>query len=104
MNVAPDALERVIPLLRCPICSESMEASGRSGSAGPPAGVRCRTGHSFDRARQGQLTLFGPRGRRFAGDTTEQVLARDRVLGAGSFEAVAGALAAASKLTSASVR
>lgn len=56
-------------------------------------GVRCRTGHAFDRARQGYLTLFGPRGRRFSGDTTEQVLARERVLLSGVFEPVAALLA-----------
>lgn len=56
------------------------------------AGVRCSRGHSFDRARHGHLTLFGPRGRRFRGDTADQVAARDRVLRSGLFDGVAGAL------------
>lgn len=93
MTMAQDALERVLPLLRCPICAEPMDAQGDTAPGGLVVGVRCRTGHSFDRARQGHLTLFGPRGRRFAGDNTEQVLARDRVLGAGAFDPVAGLLA-----------
>lgn len=57
------------------------------------AGVRCERGHSFDRARHGYLTLLGARGRRFAGDSAEQVAARERVLGSGLFDAVADALA-----------
>ena len=56
-------------------------------------GVVCGSGHSFDRARQGYLTLFGPRGRRFSGDTAEQLAARDRVLTAGLFDELAEALA-----------
>lgn len=105
MTGVSDALWRAIPLLRCPQCSEPVEA-GASVTAGlspptgststdgaPITGVRCTAGHAFDRARQGYLTLFGPRGRRFPGDTTEQVLARDRVLRSGVFDPVAAVLA-----------
>lgn len=70
-------------------------AEGRSGTGEQPAeisGVRCRSGHSFDRARQGHLTLFGPRGRRFAGDSTDQVLAREKVLASGVLDPVADLL------------
>lgn len=54
--------------------------------------VLCGDGHSFDRARQGYLSLFGPRGRRFPGDGADQVTARDRVLGSGLFDPLAAAL------------
>ena len=55
--------------------------------------IECTGGHSFDRARQGHLSLFGPRGRRFPGDGTDQVAARDRVLRSGLFDPLAAALA-----------
>ena len=85
MRAAPPALGRVVPLLRCPLCGDRM---------GPgDSGVRCGRGHSFDRARHGYLTLLGNRGRRFPGDSAEQVAARERVLGSGLFDAVADALA-----------
>lgn len=87
------ALERVVPLLRCPLCREGL----RPADAGPDGAVAravvCGAGHSFDRARQGYLSLFGPRGRRFPGDTADQVAARDRVLGSGLFDGVVGVLA-----------
>lgn len=84
MSAAPEALGRLIPLLECPHCGRGVEAVD--------TGVVCSGGHSFDRARQGYLTLFGPRGRRFPGDTAAQVAARDRVLGSGLFDGVAEAL------------
>lgn len=95
MSAESGALRRAVPLLRCPQCSEPVEAEppGSATDGSPIAGVRCRSGHAFDRARQGYLTLFGPRGRRFTGDTTEQVLARDRVLRSGVFDPVAAVLA-----------
>lgn len=85
MSGAPAALTRALPLLRCPHC--------RLGMSPTDAGAVCPTGHSFDRARQGYLTLLGGRGRRFPGDTVDQVLARERVQGAGLFDPVARAVA-----------
>lgn len=99
MTGAQEALGRAVPLLRCPQCAERVEAepagsaaAGDSGAGARITGVRCASGHSFDRARQGFLTLFGPRGRRFVGDTTEQILARERVLRSGVFDRVASML------------
>lgn len=104
MTGSPEALRRAVALLRCPQCSEPVEAATAASNPGgatvsgariPGAritGVRCGAGHSFDRARHGYLTLFGPRGRRFPGDTTEQVLARERVLDSGVFDPVAAVL------------
>lgn len=85
MSRAPEALTRALPLLTCPHCG--------LGLAPTDTGVVCPDGHSFDRARQGHLTLLGGRGRRFPGDTVEQVLARERVQEAGLFDAVARAVA-----------
>ena len=70
--------------MRCPVCGQGMQPSGLT--------VECTGGHSFDRARQGHLSLFGPRGRRFPGDGTDQVAARDRVLRSGLFDPLAAAL------------
>lgn len=104
MTGHPGALERAVPLLRCPQCTEPVEAhtntpspgvAGPRGARDPGAGttgIRCAAGHSFDRARHGYLTLFGPRGRRFPGDTTDQILARERVQGCGVFDTVAAVL------------
>lgn len=85
MNRAPEALTRALPLLRCPHCGRGMAPSA--------TGAACPTGHSFDRARQGYLTLLGGRGRRFPGDTAAQVLARERVQESGLFDPVARAVA-----------
>lgn len=79
------ALDRAVPVLRCPVCGHRMRADG-------PA-VVCASGHSFDRARQGHLSLFGPRGRRFPGDGADQVAARDRVLRSGLFDPLAETVA-----------
>lgn len=57
------------------------------------SGVECTAGHSFDRARQGHLTMLGGRGRRFPGDSVDQVASRERVLDAGVMDPVATALA-----------
>lgn len=84
MSAAPAALERVVPLLRCPHCAGGMTASD--------SGVVCASGHTFDRARHGHLTILGGRGRRFPGDSTDQVAARERVLGSGLFDPVADRL------------
>lgn len=84
MSVTPAALGRAVSYLRCPVCGGGLRLTG--------PGVECERGHSFDRARHGQLTLLGPRGRRFPGDSADQVLARERVLASGAFDAVAEAL------------
>ena len=76
-----------------PACAAIPASPASPISWAPINGVRCAAGHSFDRARQGQLTLFGPRGRRFPGDSTEQVAARERVLGSGAYDPVADLLA-----------
>lgn len=81
------ALDRLVPLLRCPNCGGALSVTD--------TGVTCGTGHAFDRARQGYLTLFGPRGRRFPGDTPAQVAARERFLGGGWYAPVADAVAGA---------
>jgi len=78
-------LDDVLPLLRCPHCSQPLRREG--------AAVRCPAGHSFDVARQGYLSLL-PGGAGTA-DTAQMVAARDRFLSAGHYDAVGEALAGA---------
>jgi len=81
-------IEDVLPLLRCPVCTAPLAREG-------PV-VRCPTGHAYDVARQGHLTLLpgggGPRG---TADSVAMVVARDRFLSAGHYDSIGDALAAA---------
>jgi 23S rRNA (guanine745-N1)-methyltransferase len=80
------ALLRALPLLRCPRCGLALAESGGA--------VRCSSGHAFDVARQGYLSLLAG-ARAPAGDDAAMVAARDRVLGAGLFAPLTDALARA---------
>jgi 23S rRNA (guanine745-N1)-methyltransferase len=75
------ALDDVLPLLRCPHCSAGLSRAREA--------VRCETGHSFDVARQGYLSLLGREGTAHTGDTAEMVAARERFLGGGHFDRLA---------------
>jgi 23S rRNA (guanine745-N1)-methyltransferase len=86
-----EALDRALPLLRCPHCGATL-ARAPGGAA---ATVRCSAGHSFDIARQGYLSLLAGDGSPHAGDTAEMVAARQRFLAAGHFERLAEAVASA---------
>ncbi|MGH8866788.1 MAG: putative RNA methyltransferase [Actinomycetes bacterium] len=67
-------LPEVVRLLRCPHCAAGLDAVGRT--------LRCASGHAFDVARQGHVTLTSGR-TRLAGDTAAMVAAREAVLAAG---------------------
>ena len=94
MRVAPDGAGRVIrpglagvlPLLACPSCGGALTAMG-------PGSIGCRAGHRFDLARQGYLSLLGPRSRTDTGDSADMVAARERFLGAGHYRQIARAVA-----------
>jgi 23S rRNA (guanine745-N1)-methyltransferase len=71
--------------LRCPVC--------RAGFAATAAGVRCASGHSFDRARQGYLNLAAGLGRAALGaDDAAAVDARTEFLTAGHLGVVVDGL------------
>jgi 23S rRNA (guanine745-N1)-methyltransferase len=83
-----DRLPReVVAALRCPVCAGELEVVGRA--------LRCDAGHAYDVARQGHVDLRGPRGSRGAGDDTAMVARRLSILGAGHFDPLLDALAAA---------
>jgi 23S rRNA (guanine745-N1)-methyltransferase len=73
----------VIAQLRCPVCRRRLSAV--------PGALRCESGHSFDLARQGYADLTagrpGP-----AGDSSEMVAARERLLSAGHYRALEDAV------------
>jgi 23S rRNA (guanine745-N1)-methyltransferase len=80
---------RAVEVLACPVCGAALAALPGD------AGLRCAGGHSFDRARQGHVTLLAPGSRPPSGDSAEMVADRGTFLDAGHFAGVTAALAAA---------
>jgi 23S rRNA (guanine745-N1)-methyltransferase len=78
-------LRDAVRLLRCPACHAPLELR--------ESALRCASGHAYDVARQGYVSLFGGSGARARGDTAPMVEARARFLGAGHFEPLSSALA-----------
>ena len=79
------ALEAVAAFLRCPICAFPVRVTG--GQLG------CARGHRFDIARQGYVSLTSGRGGPGTGDSAEMVMARERFLSGGHYQALASAIA-----------
>lgn len=80
-------IDPVLHVLACPHCD------GPLARVDPAVG--CPQGHRFDIARQGYLSLLGPRARTDTGDTAEMVAARDGFLAAGHYRPTADAVTAA---------
>ncbi|MDT5037842.1 MAG: rRNA (guanine745-N1)-methyltransferase [Micromonosporaceae bacterium] len=76
----------IVEYLRCPVCHARLAAE--------PAALRCPRGHGFDLARHGYADLTAGRVTH-AGDTADMVAARAALLGAGHFQVLTEALAAA---------
>ncbi len=74
-----------VAVLACPVCGGPVRAD--------PAGLRCSTGHAFDRARQGHVSLLPPGGTPHAGDSAAMVADRVEFLAAGHYAGVTAALA-----------
>jgi 23S rRNA (guanine745-N1)-methyltransferase len=81
-----DLPERAVALLACPVCG------GALTTCADVAALRCSAGHSFDRARQGYVTLLPPGHRAPSGDSAEMVADRVAVLEAGHLAGVTRAL------------
>lgn len=64
--------------LRCPLCAQSLDQE--------PSRLHCTSGHSFDRAKQGHITLRrgGPTPKN--ADTPAMVAAREALLSSGLYE------------------
>lgn len=81
-----DALAAVTRWLRCPHCATGpLHATGRT--------VRCPSGHSFDVARQGYVSLLAGR-RRFDGDGAPMVAAREHFLSGDHYRALRSTIVA----------
>jgi 23S rRNA (guanine745-N1)-methyltransferase len=87
VTVRPPLVDRAVALLACPVCAGGLTALP-DGS-----GLRCADGHSFDRARHGQVTLLPPGHRAPSGDSAEMVADRVAFLGAGHYAGITRALA-----------
>jgi 23S rRNA (guanine745-N1)-methyltransferase len=79
--------ERAVALLACPVCGRPLEALTDG------TGLRCAEGHSFDRARQGHVTLLPPGHRPPSGDSADMVADRVAFLEAGHYGGITAALA-----------
>jgi 23S rRNA (guanine745-N1)-methyltransferase len=78
------ALDRVLPILRCPVCAAELARVGAS--------LRCPERHSFDIARHGYASLLSD-GRARSGDDAPMARARLRFLEAGHFAPIRAAVA-----------
>ncbi|WP_353827517.1 putative RNA methyltransferase [Agromyces sp. SYSU T0242] len=73
--------------LRCPNCLLDLESVADRVYG-------CASGHRFDRAKHGYLTLLPPRAPRTIGDDREMLTARAALLDRGAFSPIADAVAA----------
>jgi 23S rRNA (guanine745-N1)-methyltransferase len=78
-------IAEAVELLRCPHCGASL-AKGDGA-------LRCESGHAFDVARQGYVSLLRAETDTGTADTADMVAARDAFLSAGHYGPVAGAVA-----------
>ena len=83
--MSPPFPEAALALLACPVCAGPLTLA--------PAALRCDSGHSFDRARQGYVPLLPPGHRAPSGDSAEMVADRVTFLDAGHYAGVTRALA-----------
>lgn len=83
--MSPPLPPRAVALLACPVCAAGLTEVGGA--------LVCPGGHSFDRARQGHVSLLPPAGARHDGDSADMVADRAAFLGAGHYAGVTGALA-----------
>ena len=80
-------LSDVLALLRCPHCTGPLTEGD--------AVLRCPQGHAFDVARQGYVSLLAGGAGTSTADSADMVRARAGFLGAGHYDALSDALAAA---------
>lgn len=88
-------LGSVVRLLRCPVCAAPLRAEPLGDEAGDerPRSLTCRSGHTFDVARQGYVSLLAG-AHRHPGDTAAMVAHRLAFLDAGHYRPIAEAMAA----------
>ena len=79
--------------LRCPNCFRDLAAIDERVYG-------CATGHRFDRAKHGYLTLLSPRAPRTVGDDREMLAARAALLDGGAYSPISDALIEATRIDS----
>jgi 23S rRNA (guanine745-N1)-methyltransferase len=85
--VSPPLPPAAVAVLACPVCRAGLDDVG--------TGLRCTAGHTYDRARQGHVTLLPPTGSPHAGDSAAMVADRVDFLAAGHYAGLTAALATA---------
>lgn len=75
-----------VAVLACPACGSELAADDDGGTLG------CTTGHRFDRARQGHITLLPPGHRPPSGDSAGMVADRAAFLDAGHYAGLSAAM------------
>ncbi|GAA3058692.1 rRNA (guanine-N1)-methyltransferase [Kitasatospora albolonga] len=80
-------LQDIEQYLACPHCARPLALDGRT--------LRCASGHGFDQAKQGYVSLLAGDAHTGTGDTAEMVAARSGFLSAGHYRPIADALAVA---------
>jgi len=78
------ALKQFLDLLRCPLCASCLHSDGGA--------LRCQTGHTFDIARHGYVSLLAGN-RATSGDDAAMARARERFLSTGKYVPVRAAVA-----------
>ncbi len=78
------SIDEFLEWIRCPVCGGSLARVDSS--------LLCEQGHTANIAKQGYVTLLGPRGGTHTADSREMLAARFRVLAAGLFEPISSAL------------
>jgi 23S rRNA (guanine745-N1)-methyltransferase len=86
VSARPPLPAAAVALLACPVCGQPLTAAGDDGP------LRCPAGHSFDRARHGQVALPVPGTRPPEGDSAPMVADRVAFLAAGHYAGVTAAL------------
>ena len=81
-------LDGALPLLVCPHCGSRLHRAATTV-------IGCQAGHRFDIAKQGYLSLLSKVARTDTGDSADMVAARQDFLGAGHYEPIRQAVAAA---------
>ena len=80
-------LQDIESYLACPHCGRDLALGGRT--------LHCPSGHSFDLAKQGYVSLLAGDAHTGTGDTADMVAARTGFLAAGHYRPIADALAEA---------
>lgn len=99
MGKEDGVLSEVVQALACPHCGAGLLPAGTvsAGQVDSGQSLRCASGHVFDIARQGYVSLLSGRERGVAGDTAAMVAARVSFLAAGHYDPIAEHVAAAAE-------